>query len=318
MEYKDYYAVLGVDKTASREEIKRSYRKLAKQYHPDANPGDKRAEERFKELSEAYEVLGDPKKREAYDQLENEVPFRRGQSFDPDQFGFHGRSWRSQNSSGGFSDFFDLLFGEGDLGFESVFHRDFERNAAHRDKTVRGDDAEAELTITLEEGFHGTKKPVTLQGPDGKRQLSVLVPKGVQPGERIRLKGQGGEGVSAGGKGDLYLVIRFSQEGRFRLEGDDLHTDLELMPWDAALGCEAAVETIDGKIRVKIPAGIQTNGKVRAAGKGYLRRDGTRGDLYIQVKIVNPKDITQKMRTLYTALKQEYQQKAASKGGMAR
>lgn len=283
MQYKDYYNILGVDKNAKEADIKSAYRKLAKKYHPDKNPGNKQAEEKFKEISEAYEVLGDTEKRKTYDNLGSEYNNQGEYGFDPSQFGF-GKNIRYEMRTDGagaqdYSDFFRMFFGDRDFGFDND-----------------GEDVEARLEVTPEECFNSAEKRI------GK--ISFRIPKGVRDGERIRLQGQGRPSFNGGRKGDLYITIKMVASSKFVLEGNDLITTKNIMPWDAALGSETTVDTIDGKIMVKIPAGIQTGNKIRVAGRGYMDKQGRRGDLYIKVQIVNPNYMTHEMKQLYEKMRQ--------------
>lgn len=304
MQYKDYYQILGVEKNASQDDIKKAYRKLTKKYHPDINPGNKEAEEKYKEINEAYEVLSDPEKREKYDHFGNEFNFQNGAHFDPSQFGF-GKNVRYEfrtDDLGNYSDFFNLFFG----GF------DIDNLLGHKGTRSRGmsyaydgEDIESEIEITPEEGFQGVTKRITLTGRDGEKSLNFKIPRGVKEGERIRLKGQGEPGLNGGQNGDLYLTVRMKRSDHFTLDGNHLNTTLDILPWDAALGTEMTVQTLDGQIRVKVPAGIQTDSKIRVAGKGYIDRNGNRGDLYIKTRIVNPSYISSGMKGLFEKLKEE-------------
>ena len=301
MKYKDYYSILGVDKKASPDEIKKAYRKLAKQHHPDKNKGDKKAEEKFKDVGEAYEVLGDEKKRAQYDQIGSNPTFQNGREFDPSQYGFGGNGVRYEyNTSGDHSDFFNMFFGGGG-GFD--INDLFGGGSTRAQQVISGEDIDAEITITPEDGAAGVTQRIALQTHTGKRNITFKVPKGVRNGEKIRLKGQGGPGHGGGKNGDLYLTVRFKSSGRFAIEGTDLVTTVDLMPWDAALGTKIHVRTLSGRINVTIPAGVQTDNKIRIAGKGYPARDGKHGDLYIKVRIVNPKTLSEEMRALYEQLR---------------
>ncbi|NLJ40142.1 MAG: J domain-containing protein [Clostridiales bacterium] len=305
MEYKDYYKTLGLDKQASQEDIKKTYRRLAKKYHPDTNQGDKQAEERFKEINEAYEVLGDPEKRKKYDTFGSEFNFQNGHNFDPSQYGFGnsaGFEFRTGDGAG-FSDFFNMFFGGGGLDFDGIFSRGGMNTRAGA-ASYKGEDIEARLEITPEEGFHGTKRRISLGGRSGTKNINFKIPKGVKDGERIRLRGQGEPGLNGGPNGDLYLIIEMKTDGKFALDGLDLTMSLDIMPWDAALGGEKEVETIDGRVLVRIPKGIQTDNKIRLAGKGYTDRGGRRGDLYLRIRLVNPRNITEEIRGLYEKMKQ--------------
>lgn len=305
MQYKDYYKILGVDRKASQEEIKKVYRRLAKEYHPDANPNNKEAEEKFKDINEAYEVLGNPAKREKYDNFGEEFHFQNGSDFDPSRFGF-GKNVRYEyrtNTGSGFSDFFNMFFGGNAFDMEDLFEggRAKQHGSGH---TRKGEDVEAELEIALEEAFAGAEKRISLRSPGGEKSLTLKIPRGIKEGEKIRLAGQGETGSYGGEKGDLYLVVRFKRGGRFEPEGLDLHTAIDLFPWEAALGTEVPVDAIDGKILVKIPPGIGPEGKIRVGNKGYIDRNGRRGDLYIKVRMVNPPVITPQIRELYEKLRQ--------------
>lgn len=305
MQYRDYYSVLGIDKNASQDDVKKAYRKLAKKYHPDANPNNKKAEEKFKEVNEAYEVLGDAEKRKKYDNFGSKVNFQNGYDFDPSRYGFGDNvRYEYRTSSGGdYSDFFNMFFGDDGFDLGSIFGGGGSRRR-RQSYSVRGEDIEAVIEISPEEGFKGVEKSVSIRGLKGDKNLSFKVPKGVKDGEKIRLKGQGEQGRNGGENGDLYLTVRFKKGGRFELEGKDLHMTLDVMPWDAALGDEKAVDTLDGRILIKVPPGIQTDSKIRVGGKGYIDRNGTRGDLYIKIRIVNPKVITPEIREIYSKLRQ--------------
>lgn len=269
MEYKDYYKILGVEKTASADEIKKAFRKLAKENHPDLVGGDKKKEEKFKEINEAYEVLGDEAKRKEYDAI-GAGGFRQGMNFDPRDFGFD--SYESTNA-GGFSDFFNLFFGgagrrAGNGGFS------YTTGKAPRARY------EAEVTITIEEGYRGTTRTLALGGTDPKT-VEVKIPKGITPGKKIRVRGE-----KFGIAGDIYVAIRFAEGAK--LEGLNLIRTLTLAPWEAYFGTKRTVETMDGKIRVAIPARVHTGSRIRVADKGYRDMKGKTGDLYFEVAIDNP------------------------------
>jgi curved DNA-binding protein len=354
MQYKDYYQVMGVEKTASQEEIKKAYRKLAKKYHPDANPGDKKAEDKFKELNEANEVLGDAEKRKKYDTLGSAgLNFQNGYDFDPSQYGFGGKNVRYEYrsaDSGDFSDFFNMFFGGGGIDLDELLKRssgqetgkgqagkrgtgaggrnDGRRMGGTGSRIFRdgmftgtgqdeytsgysqqydtvGEDAEAEIKITPEEGFNGIEKRIKINDGYGhEKTISFKIPAGIKQGHKIKLAGQGNPGINNGRNGDLYLKIDFIPGQRFEINDDDLNSTIDLSPWEAALGSEVQFETIDGRILVKIPAGIQTDSKIRVAGKGYNSRKGERGDLYIKARIVNPVRLTKEEQELYEKLRQ--------------
>jgi curved DNA-binding protein len=322
MQYKDYYKILGVEKTASQDEIKKQYRKLAKKYHPDMNPGDKQAEEKFKEISEAYEVLSDKDRRSKYDMFGSQANFANGADFDPSQFGF-GNIRYEYSGNGNHSDFFNMffsdafdlgsIFGKGRAGTRSTrMYGDEDLDelfgsrhsySSGRVQARDGENVEAEIEITPEEGAAGVEKRISLHTENGARTINFKVPKGVGDGETIRLKGQGHAGSGGGKAGDLHMKVRIKPSARFTLEGNDLITNVDVYPWDAALSGKAEVETLDGRIMVKIPEGVQTDSKIRIAGKGYPSRTGKQGDLFIRVRIMNPRHLTAEQKALYEKLK---------------
>lgn len=303
MKYKDYYQILGVDKKASQDEIKKAYRKLAKKYHPDANPGNKEAEEKFKDVTEAYEVLGDEEKRKQYDAFGSGFNFQGGYDFDPSQFGFDNFRYDfSSSGSSQYSDFFNMFFGDSRFDFSDLFGKG---TGGHRRSTLsrKGKDIETELEVTLLEGFKGLEKKISFRRENQSKSLTFKVPQGVNDGEKIRLKGQGEPGINGGENGDLYLTVKMKTEPNQTLDGLDITTSVDVLPWEAALGSEASVETLDGKILVRIPAGIQTDTKLRIPEKGYIDRQGRRGNLYIKIRIVNPRYITDDMKKLFEGLR---------------
>ncbi len=316
MQYKDYYQTLGVDKKASQDEIKKAYRKLAKKYHPDAHPGDKKAEDKFKEANEAYEVLGDEEKRKKYDQFGNDPQFSNGYNFDPSQYGF-GNNVRYEHSSGGnsgFSDFFNMFFGGG-FDTNDLFGRAPGRGGRFsQNYAMNGEDSEAGIEITPEEGFSGTEKKISLRTESGERTITFKIPPGIKQGEKIKLAGQGSPGMNGGRNGDLYLKVNFKSGTVFEIDGMNLLAALELLPWEAALGVEVHFNTLDGKIVVTVPAGIQTDNRIRVAGRGYKDRHNTRGDLYIRVKIVNPAVLSKEQKELYEKLRQVSMGNTGKKG----
>ena len=287
MEYKDYYKTLGVARDASTEDIKRAYRKLARKYHPDVSK-EANAENRFKDVAEAYEVLKDADKRAAYDQLGSNWQAGQGFSPPPDWHGGKGFEFRSSGGGAGFSDFFDSLFGRGFAGAQGPQRR-----------SARGEDQQARVQITLEDAFHGSSRAVNLSQPGGRsRTLEVRIPKGVRAGQRIRLAGQGSNG------GDLYLEIEFAPHRLYRLEGADLYLDLPITPWEAALGATVKVPTLGGVVELNIPAGSQSGDTLRLRGRG-LPTTPTPGDQYVVLKMVTPPAETDAARELYRRLAKE-------------
>jgi curved DNA-binding protein len=284
MEYKDYYRTLGVARDASAEDIKRAYRKLARKYHPDVSK-EPNAENRFKDVAEAYEVLKDPEKRAAYDQLGSN--WQAGQGFSPPPGWTWSAEFRGGQGGAGFSDFFDSLFGHGFAG---------ERGPRRRSTR---EDQHARVQITLEDAFHGSSRAVNLSQPGGRsRTLEVRIPKGVRAGQRIRLAGQGSGG------GDLYLEIDFAPHRLYRLEGTDLYLDLPITPWEAALGATVKVPTLGGPVELTIPAGAQSGDKLRLRGRG-LPATPTPGDQYVVLKMVTPAARTDAARDLYNRMASE-------------
>ena len=286
MEFKDYYQVMGVKRDAEQDEIKRAYRKLARKYHPDVSK-EPDAEMRFKEVGEAYEVLKDPEKRAAYDQLG--ANWKAGQEFHPPPgwdkgFEFHAGDFAGAGAEG-FSDFFESLFGHG-------FHRG---GFQHADFNAPGEDSYAKVLIDLEDAYHGATRTLTLQrsalGQDGRmtareHTLNVRIPKGVHQGQHIRLARQGGAGIGKGEPGDLYLEVEFRPHPFYHVEGKDVFLDLPVAPWEAALGAKVAVPTPTGKVDLKIPAGSAGGRKLRLQNRGI---PGTApGDLYVVLKIALP------------------------------
>jgi curved DNA-binding protein len=304
--FRDYYEVLGVPRDASTEDVRRAYRKLAREYHPDVNK-DPAAEDRFKEVSEAYEVLRDPEKRERYDRLG--ANWRAGQDvsgspgFDdfaggaggfagrgaPGGFGGFGET-RVEFGEGGFSDFFEGLFGS----------RTRTRTGGGFDGfSMHGSDQEATLELSLEEAARGGRRRISL-GPG--RDYEVNIPAGVVDGQRIRLAGEGAPGAGGGQSGDLFLRVRLKPDSRFRVEGRDLYVDIRVAPWEAALGASVEVPTLAGTTQVKVPPGSSSDRKLRLRGKGLPSPRGKPGDLYATVKVMVPKKLTQQERELFEQL----------------
>ncbi|MDR2160545.1 MAG: J domain-containing protein [Desulfovibrio sp.] len=312
VEYKDYYKILGVPRNASQEEIARAYKKLARKHHPDLNQGDKKSEERFKEINEANEVLKDPEKRKLYDHLG--ADWQHGQKFQrPGQenfrFTFGGRE--GGFGASGFSDFFETLFGGGAFNSGGRFREEgfgpfgggssfggFSR------QPQKGRDVEAVLTLTLEEAFAGSKKALSLQGAagQGSRSLEVNVPAGIKNGARIRLTGQG-DSSTGGPAGDLYLKISILPHRRFSLDDADVIYDLRLAPWEAALGTRVRVPTLAGDVDLTIQPGASSGKKLRLRGKG-LGTGSQKGDQFIRIFVVVPESSTPAERELWEKLRE--------------
>ena len=302
VEYKDYYKILGVPKTATADEIKKAYRKLARQYHPDVNKKPE-AEKRFKELNEANEVLADPDKRTRYDQLGPDwARYAAGGGFP----GGNGRTqWTYAGSPGsaranpfgeeaGFSDFFRTIFGE---GFESQSRR------GARTRARAGADSEHVVEVTLTEAYKGAARTLELRAEDGKtRRLEVRIPVGVRDGQRIRLAGQGGAGQGGGPSGDLYLKMSVRAHPFFTRDGDDLRAELPVALHEALLGAEVTVPTLKGSVSLRIPPETQNGRTIRLAGQGLPRTGGGSGDLFVTVKVVLPTKLTERERELAATL----------------
>jgi len=296
--YKDYYKILEVPRGASGEEIRKAYRKLARKHHPDLNPGDKKAEERFKEINEAHEVLSNPEKRHQYDALGSN--WQHGQEFRPppgyeSQFGGVGdQDFDFRFDGTGFSDFFERVFGAG---------RGFQRGGgAGRGYSSRGEDVEGDIMITLDEAFHGSTRAITVQRGKKTETYKVKIPAGVEPGSRIRLGGAGEAGIGEGPTGDLYLRVRLAPHPFLRLDGDNLVYDLEVAPWEAVLGTAVTVATLDQKLRLKVPQGVHNGQRLRLRGQGFKPRGRPPGDLLVQIHIEVPPSITAKERELWEQL----------------
>lgn len=284
VEYKDYYAILGVSRDAKPDDIRKAYRKLAKEYHPDVNK-TAGAEDKYKEINEAYEVLKDPAKREKYDRLG--ANWRNGQDFTPPE-GWGGNfSGGTFTAGGDFSDFFRTIFGGGGSfgGFQDIFSGGMHHQA-------RNTDTEAELTLTLEQVYRGGEMAMSLNG----RTLNVRLPRGITNGSRIKLAGKGANG------GDLYVNVHIAPHKDFSVEGADITRDVHVHVWDAVLGDEVSVRTLDGTVSVRMPAGIQDGQKLRLKGKGLPKRDGSNGDMYVRVRIDIPKALTPQQKKLWQDL----------------
>jgi len=311
VEYKDYYKTLGVPKTATTAEIKKAYRSLARQYHPDINkkPG---AEKRFKEINEAHEVLSDTEKRKRYDQIGPDFARYAGNGGGQGPGGFQW-VYRGQpgagattGDDGAFSDFFRTLFGD-DGGMSGTFSAEDLFGRATRGRTrgraIPGQDAEHETDIALADAYRGTEQQLELQEPDGKsRRLAVKIPAGVRDGQRIRLAGQGGLGSGGAPRGDLYLRVRIRPHPLFQREGDDLRLELPVALNEALLGAEVTVPTLKGRVSLRIPPETQNGRTIRLAGQGMPRQTGGFGDLYVTVSVVLPTKLTDEDKELVKQL----------------
>ena len=340
MKFQDYYKTLGLSRTASQEEIQKAYRRLARKYHPDVNKSQE-AEEKFKAINEAHEVLKDPEKRSKYDTLGPN--WQAGQDFRPPpgwenftsqsgwpgegQTTFHFRSGpggpSGPNGPGefdfsgfggsGFSDFFDVLFGH-DAGTRRGPQRNSRQTRRNTQKagmsggpSAGGKDHEVDITISLEEAYRGTSKTLTVQQVEGRgaekaKRYDVKIPPGVTEGTRIRLVGRGGAGTGLGDNSDVFLRVHIAPHERFTLQGRDLSVEIPISPWEAALGTKVEIPTLDGRIKLTIPSGTQGGQKFRSRGKGLPQKGGEPGDLYTIIRITIPKTLTPREKALFEEL----------------
>ncbi len=321
VQFKDYYETLGVGRTASDAEIKKAFRKLAREYHPDVAKDKKRAEEKFKEVNEAYEVLSDPEKRKRYDQLG--ANWKAGAEFRPppgwEQFAGRrahrggtpaGEDYEFQFGGTGFSDFFEALFGSmgrrrggmGGMGGATAFGNESEFAA-------RGRDVEGDIMVTLEEAQRGSLRQVNVRSDAGGRThtqtYQVKIPSGVTEGQRLRLAGRGEAGAGGGAAGDLYLRVRLAKHPDFEVQDHNLIHEADLAPWEAVLGTSISVPTLSGRVNIKIPPGTQNGQKLRVRGRGLQARDGGSGDLIVVTRITVPEQVSDGERKLWEQLQRE-------------
>jgi curved DNA-binding protein len=337
VKYKDYYETLGVPRTASEADIKKAFRKLAREYHPDVAKNKKQAEEKFKEVNEAYEVLSDPAKRKKYDELgpnwSSGSEFRAPPGWESfrTEGGYPGRGSRGEEfefhfGGTGFSDFFEQLFGSrgarsGGFGKRGSF-------AEEEDATERGRDIEGDIMVTLEEAVRGSVRSVSVRhgvlcehcGGTGQRAkhvcnvcggtgqvaktdtYQVKIPPGVSEGQRLRIAGRGEAGLGGGAAGDLYLRVRLAKHPDFEVEDKNLIYEVELAPWEAVLGTNISVPTLNGRVNIKIPPGTRSGQKMRVRGRGLAARDGNSGDLIVVTRIDVPTHVTESERALWEQL----------------
>ena len=313
VKFQDYYETLGVTRTATPEEIKQAFRGLARLYHPDVAKNKVTGEAKFKEINEAYEVLGDPEKRRRYDEL---GPVGGMNASGPDASG-NGPRRRTAAASGrpdfefsgtGFSDFFESFFGGGREGFSSARGFTGAPDGTDPGFAQPGGDIEADLLVTLEEVVQGSHRKVTLRRPalggepERTNTYSVRIPAGLREGQRIRLAGQGGPGRGNAPAGDLYLRVRFARHPDLSVQGDDLHCDLDLAPWEAVLGIKAAIPALGAVLKLTVPPGTTAGTRLRVKGQGLPREDGPRGDLFATARIQTPAVVTEEERALWEKL----------------
>lgn len=293
MKYKDYYQIMGLNRNASQDEIKRAHRKLARKYHPDVSK-DADGEARFKEVGEAYEVLKDPEKRAAYDRLDPNM--QADQEFQPPPGWDSGFEFRGGTTAGagGFSSFFEQLFGHQQAG------------GTYGNRNATGQDHHAKVLVDLDDVFHGATRNITLQSPEldesghvrlKNHTLTIKIPKGMKEGQQLRLKGQGATGMGQGAKGDLYLEIHFNPHPIFRTEGRDLYLQLPVAPWEVALGATVQTPTLAGTVGVKIPAGSNSGKKLRLKGRGIPGDPA--GDIYVTLNVIAPPANNEQAKALY-------------------
>jgi curved DNA-binding protein len=312
----DYYQVLGVDRSADKEEIQRAYRKLARQYHPDVNK-DAGAEEAFKQINQAYEVLSDPKKRVRYDRFGDawrQVP----EDYDPAAAGpFPGGFRGGDGAAAGRrvyvdGDGFDDLGGMGGVNLDDLLGGFFGAGRGGRfggtgsqfggSVQMPGMDTEAEIELSVEDAYTGGRRTLSLQTPSGVRSFDVNIPAGVTDGQRIRLAGQGADGLGGGPRGDLYLVVRLAAHPHYRVQGRDITVELPVAPWEAALGAKVPIDTLGGRVEIKVPSGSSSGRRLRLRGRGMPNPRGAAGDLYAEVRITVPKRLTDAERELWERL----------------
>lgn len=292
MEYVDYYKILGVDKSASTEDIKKAYRKLARKYHPDINPNNKEAHKKFQEVNEANEVLSDQEKRKKYDQYGKD--WKHAEEFEKARqqqkqrtYPGGGNEFFGGGGDDNFSDFFESLFGGGG-------------KRERRETRFRGNDYEAQLHLALKEAFTTHQRTLTLNG----KNIRITIPAGVEDGQKIRLKGHGAPGSNGGPNGDLYITFVIEEDPQFKRLGNDLYTTADVDLYIAVLGGETTVETMSGKLKLKVPPGTQNDTRTRVKGKGFpiYKNEGQFGDLYITYKVKIPTSLTEKEKELFTQL----------------
>lgn len=295
MEFVDYYSILGIDKNASSDDVKKAYRKLARKYHPDLNPNDAAANKKFQQINEANEVLSDPEKRKKYDQYGKDWAHA-------DQFEQARRAQQQQQPFGGAQQFSSEDFGEGDFSdfFESLFGRQSRRGG--REAKYRGQDYETALQVNLTDAYTTHKQTFTVNG----KNIRITIPAGIEDGQKIRLKGHGGEGLNGGPAGDLYITFSIVNNTPFKRLGNDLYLTLDIDLYTALLGGEVTIDTLSGKVKIRIKPETQNGTKIRLKEKGFpvYKEESRFGDLYITVHVKLPTNLTEQQKELFKQLSQ--------------
>lgn len=289
MIFKDYYKILGLETNkVNFIEIKNAYREQAKKYHPDVNIGNKIAEERFKDINEAYSILSETSSRKKYDRMWNTYIGKKK---------IKNEEFKRREESSGVSGIFNMFFGINNLKNETI------EKVTKKSIPCKGENIETEINVSIEEAFYGANKKISLRAIDGKiKTFSVKIPSGIRNGEKIRLIGQGKNGKNGGKNGDLFIKINIQDDKKYKLNGYDIYTDLMLSPWEAALGTKVKVNSIDEEVSVYIPKGIESGELLHIEGKGYKDGKGGRGNLIIETKIMVPKELSKQEKELFSRL----------------
>ncbi len=294
MDYIDYYKILGVDKTASQEDIKKAYRKLARKHHPDLNPNDKEAHKTFQQINEAHEVLGDPENRKKYDQYGKD--WKHGEEFEKARQ----QQSRYANARGNGGEAFSGTFGDDDFSefFSSMFGGS--RTGRARETKFRGQDYEAELRLSLRDAYVTHQQTLTVNG----RNIRITIPAGIEDGQKIRLKGHGGPGINGGPNGDLYITFQIQDDPKFKRSGNDLYTTEEIDLYTAVLGGEVTIDTLSGKVKLKVVPETQNGTRIRLRNKGFpvYKKEGEFGDLYVTYRVKLPSNLSEKEKELFSEL----------------
>ena len=290
--YIDYYKILGVDKNATQEEIKKAYRRLARKHHPDLNPNDKNAKSSFQKINEANEVLSDPEKRKKYDQYgkdwQHAEQFEKAEQYQKQPTGTFRKEYSGTQFEGDFSDFFETMFGGS------------ARTGKSRQVKFRGEDISAEIHLNLIDAYETHKQTLTVNG----KNIRITIPAGIENGQTIKIAGHGGPGINGGPNGDLYITIIIPNHPKFKRLGNDLYTTVDLDLYTAVLGGEITIDTLNSKVKLKVRPETQNGSKIKLKGKGFpvYKEEGRFGDLYITYSIVIPKNLTEKQKKLFTEL----------------